>query len=73
MPLAAVRAMGRTWRAMTQAEVQDHVRERLQPGADPNGFIVESVNDAALRRERSERLKEGARPFTPANFVAVPI
>lgn len=73
IPLAEVAAEGRTWPAMSQVEVQAHVHRRLEPDLDPDAFIHQSINDRDLRWQRSERLKAGARPFTPANFQAVPI
>lgn len=73
IPLAEVTARGRRWRAMSQTEVQAHVHRRLEPDMDPDAFIHQSIADRELRWHRSEHLKEGARPFTPANFEVVPI
>jgi hypothetical protein len=73
IPIAEIAAEGRSWRAMNQLEVQHHVLERLAPGQDLAGFIKQSVADADLRRERSDALKQGARPFLPPAFTEVPI
>ncbi len=71
--VAEVAAGGRTWRSMTQMEVQHHVRDRLAAGSDPDDFIRQSIADPALRRQRSDTLKLGARPFNPPNFEKIPI
>lgn len=73
VPLAEIAASGRRWPAMTQMEVQHHVRQRLAPEHDLETFIRQSVADADLRRERSDTLKQGARPFSHAGFFEIPV
>ncbi len=73
VPIAEIAARGRRWPAMTQIEVQHHVLGRLAPGQDLKRFIKSSVDDAELRRRRSDELKLGARPFSPPNFREIEI
>ena len=73
IPLAEVPARGRTWTAMSQLTVQDHVRRRLAPEVDADTFIHQYIADTDLRRRRSDQLKEGARPFAPAAFESIQI
>ena len=73
IPVAEIPARNRRWPAMTQIEVQHLVRDRLSPDADLDDFIHQSVADADLRRQRSDRLKNGARPFDPPDFQAIAI
>lgn len=73
VPLAEVSAEGRRWTAMTQIDVLHHVRDRLQPDHDLKRFIRDSVANADLRRERSDTLKHGARPFSHPRFIEIAI
>lgn len=73
VPVAEIAATGRRWRAMTQVDVLHHVRDRLAPGHDLRRFINDSVDDAALRRRRSDALKQGARPFEHPGFTEISI
>jgi hypothetical protein len=60
--LAAVEAEGRTLRAMSQAEILDHVRHRLRPDLALERFVVLSAADPAMTQEGTRRLKETALP-----------
>lgn len=73
IPVAEIAARGRYWRAMNQLEVQHHVRQRLAPEHELADFIRHSVDDAQLRRRRSDALKAGARPFQHPDFTEIPI
>ncbi len=73
IPVAEIPARNRTWKAMNQLDVQDHVRRRLEPRDDLKTFINRSVNDHERRFARSESLKTGARPFSHPGFTEIPI
>jgi hypothetical protein len=58
---------------MSQLEVQEHVRDVLNPGMETDDFICTSINDADLRQVRSDQLRVNAQPFTPKSFREIPI
>lgn len=62
--LAEIPAEGRTLRAMTQAEILTHVRDRLMPEADLDDFILRHIEDEAERGLRSAALAADALPIT---------
>lgn len=57
--LAAVPARGRRLPALTEAELLERLRERLDPGADPDAFVLAGVRDAAVREARTQALHAG--------------
>jgi hypothetical protein len=57
--LAAVAARGRTLRALTEAELLEEVRRRLEPGADAERFVLAHIADEGIRRTRSAVLRRG--------------
>lgn len=61
--LAEISAEGRTLRAMSQPEMLDHVRGRLDPDADLGAFIRAHIEDEALRRERTAALSSDSLPL----------
>lgn len=63
VPLASVRAEGRAFRPMTQAEIQAVARGRTAPGSDERSFILSSVGDAAARTSRRDALMADAFRF----------
>ena len=67
--LAEIGAQGRTLRAMSQAEMLAHVRDRLQPGADLDRFIRDHIDDEAERRARTAALSADALPLSFARTV----
>lgn len=67
--LAEISAEGRTLRAMSQPEMLDHVRGRLDPEADLSAFIRAHVEDEALRRERTAVLSSDSLPLVFARTV----
>ena len=55
-----------------QVEVLASVRDRLAPGRSRDEFIEEHINDPAVRRARSEALRENARPLAfPREVITV--
>ena len=73
IPVAEIPAQNRRWKAMNQMDVQHHVRQYLAPRDDLKTFIRGSVDDASLRHERSNALKDVAQPFNHPNFTEIPI
>ena len=68
IPLAEIPAKNRRWNAMSQIEVQNHIRRRLAPKKDLTTFIQEAVDDPLVRRERTNSLRQDTRPFSYPNF-----
>ncbi|MBT6095928.1 MAG: hypothetical protein HOH04_13675 [Rhodospirillaceae bacterium] len=73
IPVAEIPAQNRSWKAMSQLDVQDHVCRRLAPEHDLQTFIRSSIDDQDLRFERSESLKTGARVFDHPGFTEISI
>ena len=68
IPLAEIPAKNRRWNAMSQLEVQSHIRRRLAPKQDLATFIQKAVEDPQVRRERTNTLRQDTRPFSYPNF-----
>jgi len=73
VPLAEIKATGRRWPAMNQDEVQDTVRGRLAPDMAKEAFISQSIENADLRRHRSDTLGINAHAFAPPRLEKIPI
>ena len=67
--LAAIGAVGRRFRALSQSDVQRAIQAMLGAPGPLDAFIHAAVADDAVRRERTERLREQARPFSYADFL----
>jgi len=63
VPLTAVGASNRRWRARSQEEIQEHARQSLAPHMDLAAFVSENINDADNRRMRTDWLHASAIPF----------
>lgn len=61
--IAEIAAEGRRFRAMTQHEILAAMRDRLAPGKALETFIVENLDDAALRAARAAELVKTALPL----------
>jgi len=61
--LAEISAEGRTLRAMSQPEMLDHVRGRLDPDVHLDTFIQAHIEGEALRRERTLALSSDSLPL----------
>ena len=61
--LAEIAAENRTLRAMSQAEMLAHVRDRLEPGTELDAFIRAHIEDETLRRTRTAALSADALPL----------
>ncbi len=73
IPLAEVTATGRRWPAMTQIEVQIHARDRIADDHEIDRFILSSVDNSAVRRQRTEQLAVDALPFDDPAFRIIAI
>lgn len=74
--LAAFTAQGRRFRARDQVAVQRLVHDRLALGAAAGSldrFILESIEDDALRRRRIDDLRADARPLAWPDARVVPV
>lgn len=67
--LAAIPARDRIFPARDQLAMLGFVRDRLDPGADLETFILDHIDDRTLGIERSRRLALGARPFEHPGFT----
>lgn len=61
--LAEIEAQGRVLRAMSQPDMLDHVRRRLDPEAHLDAFVQAHIDDEALRRERTMALSADSLPL----------
>ncbi len=67
--LAAVPAQGRVFPARDQLAMLALVRDRLEPGADLETFVLDHIEDRALGLARSRHLAFDARPFAHPGFT----
>ena len=63
VPLSAIKAEGRRWPALTQEQVLEVARDRLEPGHSLDDFISGTITDKEIRNARTKALESGARPF----------
>lgn len=61
--LAAVRARGRRFPALSTIDAVEEVRRRIAPEVPLERFVRENAEDEALRAERTAVLRRNARPF----------
>ncbi len=71
--LAAIDARDRRFAALTKVEVLRRARDHLAPGRDLDEFILETVADADLRRERSDELRRHAWPMAAPGFEVIEV
>jgi len=69
--LAAVPATGRNWPEVSQSQAQALARDRLAPETGLDAFIIENVENADTRHDRTEVLARDALPFTYGNLHVV--
>ena len=68
LALAAIGAAGRCFRALSQSEAQRAIQAMLGAPGPLDAFIRQAVDDEAVRRQRTARLRVRARPFSYAHF-----
>jgi hypothetical protein len=69
--LAEVEAENRQWPALSQKEIQAHVRNRIAPGQSIDSFIQTAIADASIRKSRTEALMSSSLPFNYPGFTAL--
>ena len=68
LALAAIRAEGRRFRTCSQTEALHAVQAMLDVPGPLDDFILEAVDDEAVRQERTARLRALAQPFSYSDF-----
>jgi hypothetical protein len=71
--LAAMEAVGRSWPALHQEQMQAWARDRLAPDRPLDRFIADNIDDMDIRRTRIETLSAGGRPFAYDGFVHIAV
>jgi hypothetical protein len=71
MALAAIAAQGRQLPALEQEDALAWLRDRLEPAADLDAFILGHVDDPTLRQSRQSRMRESARVFAYDHAVVI--
>ena len=61
--LAEIAAEGRILRAMSQPDMLDHIRARLEPDVHLDAFIQAHIEDEVLRRQRTLALSTDSLPL----------
>ena len=70
LALAAIGAEGRRFRTCSQTGALQAVQAMLGVPGPLDDFILEAIDDEAVRRERTARLRAEAQPFSYADFTA---
>ena len=71
LALAAIRAERRRFRTCSQTEALQAIQAMFGVPGPLDDFILEAVDDEAVRQERTARLRAQAQPFTYADFTPV--
>lgn len=66
--LGEIMAEGRRWPALSQEEVQGHVRDRTDPDRNIDDFIGDAIADKDVRRARIEAMMTDSLPFDYPGF-----
>jgi hypothetical protein len=66
--LAEVTAQNRRWTGMTQRDVQADVHQRTAADHEFEAYILSSIEDATMRRQRINAISQGAHPFDHADM-----
>lgn len=69
--LAAVEAENRRWPSLAQREVQAHVRDRVAPGEALDSFVRSAIDDASVRKARTEAMASTSFSFSYGGFTAL--
>ncbi len=69
--LSEVHAEERQWPALSQEEIQNHVCDQIEPGQPIDAFIQTAIDDASIRRSRTEALMSSSLPFNYPGFMAL--
>lgn len=71
--LASVQASGRAIPALDQLSMLGRVRDRVEPGADLEEFVLEHIDDSSVRESRCRVLRSDAWKFEDPAFRPVPV
>ena len=71
LALAAIRAEGRRFRTCSQTGALQAIQAMLGVPGPLDDFILEAVDDEAVRQARTARLRAEAQPFAYADFTPV--
>ncbi|MCA8930184.1 MAG: hypothetical protein KDC18_19165 [Alphaproteobacteria bacterium] len=66
--LAGIRAEGRRWRALAQAEMQEYLRAALAPDQPLERFVLDHADNRAVRQQRAAWLAKTAQPWHEPRF-----
>jgi len=69
--LAAIRAEGRFFPSLSQEAMLERLRRRCGSSRPLDDFILETIADPALRRDRTRRLREDCLPFDWTNLEVI--
>ncbi len=71
--LAAIKAEGRKWPALTEEQILGLARDYLEPGVPLDDFILAALADEDLRRARGDALEKHERPFAHPAFTCIAV
>ncbi len=71
--LSAIEAENRQWPAMHQEEIQSHARERFSPDQPLDAFILAAVENASVRKERTEAMMSESVAFDYSGFTPIEV
>ena len=71
--LRAIHAENRRWPALHQEEIQRHARERFSPDQPLDAFILAAVENASVRKERTEAMMSESAAFDYSGFTPIEV
>ena len=71
--LRAIHAENRRWPALHQKEIQRHAREKFSPDQPLDAFILAAVENASVRRERTEAMISESAAFGYSGLTPIEI
>ena len=71
--LSAIEAENRHWPALHQEEIQRHARERFSPDQPLDAFILSAVENASVRKERTEAMMSESAAFDYSGFTPIEV
>ena len=70
LALAAIRAEGRRFRTCSQTEALETIQAMLGVPGPLDAFVLEAIDDDAVRRARTSLLRAQAQPFSYGDFAS---
>ncbi len=71
--LRAIHAENRRWPALHQEEIQRHARDRCSPDQPLDAFILAAVENASVRKERTEAMMSESAAFDYSDFTPIEV